>query len=249
MTQPTVWHPYSFLNEANDLRFAVIKLNTPFHCESGRKLFESLWRRATVRACTDGAINVLYDCVDSAKEEFLPDFVSGDFDSARPEVLQFFRDKGVCVVSTPDQDETDFTKCVRLLTSKVKKDQIQISAIFVHVSNDDRLDHTMANINTLFFSRGIISIPIYLILQHSVCFLLPEGKHVIHAPSCYQGDWCSLIPVGQPCDNVTTTGLKYNLSNMSMKFGGIVSTSNSFQGETITVDTDQPLLWSSDIRM
>lgn len=34
--------------------------------------------------------------------------------------------QGVCVVSTPDQNETDFTKCVRLLASKVKADQIQV---------------------------------------------------------------------------------------------------------------------------
>jgi len=48
---------------------------------------------ATLRACTDGAANILYDCVDAAKLNRLPHLVSGDFDSARPEVLQFFRDK------------------------------------------------------------------------------------------------------------------------------------------------------------
>jgi len=46
-----------------------------------------------------------------------PQIVSGDLDSVRPEVLQDFTEHGTEVVPTPNQDETDFTKALRVLCS------------------------------------------------------------------------------------------------------------------------------------
>lgn len=251
MANLTVWQPYSFLKDNYSHRFAVIKLNTPFYCQKSLKLFESLWRRATLRACTDGAANILYDCVDVVKLNCLPNIISGDFDSARPEVLQFFRDKGVSVIDTPDQNFTDFTKCLKLLTDKIKEENLQISEIIVHVSNDDRLDHTMANINTLYKGREMTTVPIYLIFQNAVSFLLPKGKNVIHTSSTFRDAWCSLVPIGIPCHHVTTTGLKYNLDGQGMRFGDLISTSNAFEDSIseVSVETDEPLLWASGIHL
>ena len=48
---------------------------------------------ACLKAVVDGAINELYNCPDLARDQFTPDFISGDFDSAKPQVLEYYGNK------------------------------------------------------------------------------------------------------------------------------------------------------------
>jgi len=43
---------------------------------------------AVVRACTDGAANILHDC--KAADMLPPTLISGDFDSLRSDVLSYY---------------------------------------------------------------------------------------------------------------------------------------------------------------
>jgi len=59
---------------------------------------------------------------------------------------------------------------------------------------------------------------------------------------------CGLIPMDGKA-TVSTSGLKWNLNKQPLRFGELISTSNSFSLETkeVIVETDSMLLWTMDL--
>ena len=67
----------------------------------------------------DGGGNVLYDLLFAESREncteALPNVVCGDFDSIRKDVFEFFKTRNVEIINTPDQDEPDSFKGLKIL--------------------------------------------------------------------------------------------------------------------------------------
>ena len=72
--------------------------------------FQKLWTQSSYRHAADGGLNALYDLDKESPSVFIPHCVSGDFDSVKEELIQEYRQYGVDIQETPDQNQTDFEK-------------------------------------------------------------------------------------------------------------------------------------------
>ncbi|RKP35646.1 thiamine pyrophosphokinase, partial [Dimargaris cristalligena] len=245
-------------------RLVLLLLNQPLkHADS---LFMSLWRRADLRICADGAANRLYDSFHSptatpssspkplkstdsdTAEQYIPDGICGDMDSIRPDVSQYFAHRGTEINHVRDQDTTDFMKCLNWI------DQLQVRhgwtdsamTVIAYGNLGGRLDQTMSSLYVL-FNFGA-SKQIYLANPESITFLLPKGKNQIECDWYKSQPACGIIPLGVSSATVTTTGLRWNLDNTETSFNGLLSTSNIPDAPEIVVDTSEPVIWTIELK-
>lgn len=76
--------------------------------KTAKLLKRSIVTAASVRICADGGANRIYDKAPSwtsqqeplsARKHFLPDVITGDLDSIRPDVASFYSQQGIQCVS------------------------------------------------------------------------------------------------------------------------------------------------------
>lgn len=265
--QITEWYPIKYLQEESqkfkDENYAIVVLNRPINVAKFPELwnkgeiysihfilFKTLSSAATIRQCVDGGLNRFIEYKEKCTELLKPPYlISGDFDSCSLKSMEYAKSEKCKIVETPDQNETDFTKALHALAPELE--QMEINSVLVVCDSSGRLDQIMANINTLFKSRSFFkgSCEVMLLSSNSLSFLLLPGSHAIHIPRkiVSSKNWCGLIPFTKSI--VSTKGLKWNLNNTCMEFGGMVSTSNTYRNdaEYVQVTTNNSLIWSMGI--
>ena len=110
----------------------------------------NLWNNATYKITVDGGTNRWYkiannfekNCKIPETTQIIPDLISGDLDSIHSDVLNFFKDK--CeVINTPDQNYTDFTKTVQLISAK---NTVEVDYIVAFSEHSGRLDQILGKL-------------------------------------------------------------------------------------------------------
>jgi thiamine pyrophosphokinase len=178
-----------------------------------------VYHAVCLRTIVDGGVNRYMKFVkENSLQLRAPEIVCGDFDSCAPESMDYAKQLGCKIVHTPDQNETDFTKAVKLVISSAED---SFNSIYVVAETSGRIDQIFGNINTLLKIKRLnapeSSRPtIYMLSSNSISWLLEPGVHKIHIPEHLTEKrlWCALIPL-TGASLVTTTGLKWNLSKFS----------------------------------
>jgi thiamine pyrophosphokinase len=106
---------------------------------------------AALRVAVDGGTNFL-----PRDPKFKPDIISGDFDSVEKSAIEYFSQLDGCrIIPTPDQDETDFTKAVQIVSSQT---DLSIEYIVAITGIAGRPDHLLSNFHTLFKSKHLLPV-------------------------------------------------------------------------------------------
>lgn len=110
-----------------------------------------------------------------------------------------------------------------------------------------RFDHSFGIVNSLMIARDYFN-DLVLVGPCSTLRVLPSGHYLIERSSKFNnkdGDICGIIPLGGwICEHITTTGLKWNLDDSAMQFGGLVSSSNCMLEDSVTIQTPYPVVWT-----
>ncbi len=179
-------------------------------------LLDRLRLEADSFVCVDGGANT------ARALGAVPDMICGDLDSITDETRAAFI--GIETVVTADQSMTDFQKAVRLVAGR------GVRSVTVIGASGGRMDHALGNFSaTAQLSRLV---PLRLIDN--------DGETVIlHGPGELTvtgtvGTVVSLIPLGL-ADGITTTGLRWPLTDEPLEIGVRVGTSNELSAERATI--------------
>ncbi|WP_435416321.1 thiamine diphosphokinase [Polaribacter aestuariivivens] len=150
---------------------------------------------------TDGAYQYLKN------NEIIPDFISGDFDSIKdiPDIIE--------IISTPNQDFTDFDKILQILFEK------GFYTIDVFGASGKEQDHFLGNLHTALQWKEKLKLTFFD--NHGKYFLAQKTTTIIDVLD----KTISLIPFPKTT-NIVTKGLKYSLNNETLDFGKRIGTRN-----------------------
>ncbi|KAJ6494777.1 thiamine pyrophosphokinase [Mycena vitilis] len=225
---------------------ALVILNQPFT----ELLFSRLWNSCHWRCCADGGANRLFDALAATERAlYLPDLIKGDLDSIRNDVKDFYISHGVLVEEDPDQYSTDLMKCISALKAKEEQEHNEYDIVLLGglAGRLDQTIHTLSYLHKLRKSRKRV----FAVTDDNVGWVLDAGEHTIHVDHSLLGPTCGLLPVGIDSTLLSTTGLRWNLSNHESSFDGLVSTSNHFlpDEDIVWVKTSKPIWWTAELRL
>ena len=150
--------------------------------------------------CSDGGANHAYSM------NIVPDYIIGDYKSKKVKFEKFPTKK----------DETDTELCIEL-SDKLKAKEIHLIGAL-----GGRIDHTIANINLLYYirKRGITP---KIISEKEEIYIAMDEEITIYGEI---GDIISILPIKNDAKGVTLNNLEYPLEDYDIEFSRPLGISN-----------------------
>jgi thiamine pyrophosphokinase len=270
----TIWNPLNPFENETTIPFVLVILNQPIN-EDNEGYLRILWSKSCLRICADGAANRIYEWSARSNEElnYVPNYICGDLDSLRSEIGEFYKKHGTKIIRLHNQNYTDFHKTLKFSINCLKKSQFDkdlfenvdhfedlnlkqesFKSIYIFCNFSGRVDHSIANLSTLYqINASDIEniVNIFIVSEESITFLLNQGINSINFnQKKVLGSYCGIFPLNKP-SIVTTDGLKWNFNNQLCSFDGLISSSNEFdlnEKDAVFIETENPLLWTMSIK-
>jgi thiamine pyrophosphokinase len=87
-------------------------------------VFRILWESTSFHVCADGGANRLYDAtITTTNNALIPDLITGDLDSLRPDVQSYYEQQGVPIVCVQDQNYHDLDKSLMAVEKWIVEQQ------------------------------------------------------------------------------------------------------------------------------
>lgn len=153
--------------------------------------------------CTDGAYAFLLG------KQIRPDYVIGDFDSVSIDDVSPF----VEVIERPDQDFTDFEKCLQII------EEHGYDAVDVYGSTGQESDHFLGNLSTALEFKDRLNITFYD--DYSIFFFADKSIEL----EGVKNRIISLVPFHK-AKKVNSKGLKFPLKDLDLRLGKRMGTRN-----------------------
>ena len=177
--------------------------------------------------CADYLNEAVVICCDGGMRHamalgIVPDYIVGDFDSVKPEVLDFYKKQNIEIKQVPcRKDETDMELGINHAMEIGADDITLIGGI------GSRMDHTLANI-FLLVRMDKAGIKCRCVNENNIVMLCTKKCDI----SGKKGDLVSFIPITESVTGVSTEGLEYPLDKAVVHMGSPLGVSNVMEGNT-----------------
>ena len=148
----------------------------------------------------DNGLKFLYE------HQILPTHIVGDFDTAKPELVAYYRARKEIEIRTynPVKDSTDTQIAIELAL------ELGSTSIVILGGTGSRLDHVLGNIQSLMLAKRT-GVECEILDEHNRIRLISE-ETVLKKEEQY-GNYVSLLPLTSVVDGVDLIGFKYPLKN------------------------------------
>jgi len=149
------------------------------------------------------------------QQKITPDYVVGDFDSADPKILQYFRSldedrRPVILQFQPEKDETDTELAINTAI------KLGCARLMILGATGGRLDHELSNIHLLKLCLDL-GVEAFLYDAWNKVYLLDGGKRFVRVET--YGTYVSFIPLTERVRGITLRGFKYPLTGKDLTVG------------------------------
>jgi thiamine pyrophosphokinase len=191
-----------------------------------KKLLLEEVKDAEIIICADGGANCLYEY------DIEPQFLVGDFDSISPEVLEYYKDTAVSVLTYPvEKDETDSEIAIN------KAFELKATEVSLLGCTGSRMDHMFGNVGLL---KRCVDAGIKGVIKddNNSVFLINQN---IKLRGEY-GTYFSLQAYEGSVKHLNIRGAKYPLEHYTLKVGDPITISNMFLQEQVEIEFEEGLL-------